>query len=67
MRLSVFLLLAVGISLVVGLVSAIFGAGLWLSIGRAAVTVVLLQIGYFLFLVLASRNADQSEVGDNGE
>ena len=67
MRLSVFLLLVVGASLVVGGVSGLSGAGFWPSIGRAVATLVILQVGYFVFLLLAARKSDQSEVGDNGE
>lgn len=67
MRLSVFLLLAAGVSVVVAVLSGLAGVGFWASVGRGAGILVLLQIGYFVFLVMSARKADQSDVGDNGE
>ncbi|MEM7717661.1 MAG: hypothetical protein AAF222_00525 [Pseudomonadota bacterium] len=67
MRLPIFLLLAVGVSLLVGLISGAIGAGFWLSFGRAVSALVILQVCYALFLALSVRRLSQSKLGDNGE
>jgi hypothetical protein len=66
MRLPVFLVLTLGVTLAVGLLSAIGGAGLWASLGRAIAVLVALQVIYFVFLMIAARNAKPTKTGDNG-
>ncbi len=65
MRLSVFLLLALVISLGVGVIAGLSGAGIWASLTRAIVVLVVLQVAYFLFLVFASRGGDKTKLGQN--
>ncbi len=67
MRLSIFVVLAFAVAFGVGLVSGITGASLWASVGRAVLTLVVLQVVYFLFLINESRKAGKSQLGDNGE
>ena len=67
MRLPVFLLLAFVLSLAVGLVFGFVGAGFWPSVLWAVIALVVLQIGYFLFLMLAMRKANQSKAANNGD
>lgn len=67
MRLPVFLLLAVGVSLVVGGVFGFFGAGFWPSVVWAMATLIVLQVSYFLFLMLEARKVRNSKVLDNSD
>ena len=67
MRLSIFVVLAFAVAFGVGLASAIAGASLWASVGRAVLTLVVLQVVYFLFLINESRKSGKSQLGDNGE
>lgn len=65
MRLSVFLFLALVAAFGVGLISILGGAGIWVSFGRAIVALVVLQIAYFLFLVIAARNVSAAKSHEN--
>lgn len=67
MRLPVFLLLAVGVSLFVGGVSGFVGSSFWKSVGLAIATLVALQIGYFLFLILAARKVKKSKAPEKSD
>ncbi len=67
MRLSVFLVLTLAATIAVGLLSILGGAGIWVSLGRAVAVLIALQVIYFLFLMIAARNAKPSNTGDSGD
>lgn len=67
MRLPVFLVLTFGITLAVGLLSVMGGAGIWISLGRAIAVLVVMQVIYFLFLMIAARNAKPTQTGKDSD
>lgn len=65
MRFPVFLLLTIGVSFALGLISALSRAGFLASLGIGVATLVILQLAYFLFLVMAARRVSQAKSGKN--
>ena len=65
MRFPVFLLLTIGFSFALGMISVLSRAGFLASLGIGVATLVILQLAYFLFLVMAARRVSQAKSGKN--
>lgn len=67
MRFPVFLLLTIGVSLAVGLISGLSSAGFLASLGIGVATLIIFQLAYFLFLVMAARRVSQMKSDNNAD